>query len=100
MTLVVSFKSRQDLICWPDLCELEAVPGVQILTTLSRDNLAPAPFLHGRISADCLAEIFVNQCHEVTVMSCGPQAIMDQACEVAASSGIPLQQIKTESFES
>lgn len=100
MTLVVSFRSRKDLICWVDLQDMLKHKGVRVVTTLSRDPEANEAFLHGRLDDTMLKHIFGGNYANTTFMSCGPQAIMDLTKEHALKNGVPIEQIKSESFES
>ncbi len=99
MTLVVSYRSRQDLICWDDLTAISQNKNTKVITTLSRDPEASS-FLHGRLNDDMLTQILAGDYENSTFMSCGPQAIMDLAKDHALRHGVPEEQIKTESFES
>ena len=100
MTLLVSYRSRNDLILRTDLERFAKTPGCRVLMTLSRDSHAPSPFLQGRINEDMIVKAVESDFSESTFMSCGPTAIMDLTSQVARSWGVPLEQIKTESFES
>jgi hypothetical protein len=100
MTLLVSYRSRNDLILLADLERLTKTPGCRVLMTLSRDSHAPLPFLHGRINEDMIVKAVEGDFSDSTFMSCGPTAIMDLTTQVARSRGVPPEQIKTESFES
>lgn len=100
MTLVVSFRSRADLLMWKDLQKISAFPKIQILTTLSRDPEAPTEFSQGRMSDLLISKGVDGRYQEATFMSCGPQAIMDLTRTHALSHGVPEDRVKTESFES
>ncbi|MCX6118007.1 MAG: FAD-binding oxidoreductase [Proteobacteria bacterium] len=102
MTLVVSYRSRKDLILWRDIEEIARHPGCQVFVSLSRDNDAPSTFYQGRLSMDSLNGMLNSSVDftNATFMSCGPQAIMDMAKSFAQMKGVPDSQIKTESFES
>lgn len=100
MTLLVSYRSRQDLILAKDLDSLKKTPGCQVFITLSRDASAPSDFWQGRISAETIRKSVANDFTNCTFMSCGPTAIMDLTCQVARDHGVPEEQIKKESFES
>jgi ferredoxin-NADP reductase len=100
MTLLVSYRSRNDFILRTDLERFAKTPGCRVLMTMSRDSQAPAPFLHGRINDDMIVKAVERDFSEATFMSCGPTAIMDLTAQVARSRGVPPEQIKTESFES
>lgn len=99
VTLLVSYRSRVDLICWQDLLEIQKYPGARVVTTLSRENV-PDAFWHGRISDDMLLKAIDGAHHDATFMTCGPQAIMDQTVEHLRKHGVDEAHIKTESFES
>jgi glycine betaine catabolism B len=100
MTLLVSYRSRQDLICWEELTELNAVEGVSVITTLSREDVPEDGFWHGRISDDMLARALAGTYGQTTYMTCGPQAIMDQTVAHLRGQEVPDAHVKTESFES
>ena len=48
MTLLVAYRSKEDLICWSDLEALQKVPGIRVFTTLTREDARDEGFLHGR----------------------------------------------------
>ncbi len=98
VSLLVSYRSREDLICWPDLLEIKKVPGAQVYTTLSRENVPD--FWHGRISDEMLGKAIGGAYQDMTFMTCGPQAIMDQTVAHLKAKGVDDLRIKTESFES
>jgi ferredoxin-NADP reductase len=101
MTLLVSYRSRADLILNEDLQQLARMSGVKVIITLSRDPDAPTPhFWQGRISSDMIARAVNHDFSQSTFMSCGPTAIMNLTKETALAAGVPAEQIKTESFES
>lgn len=99
MTLLVSYRSRKDLILWDDLASINKMPGAKVITTLSRDPEAGEEFWHGRIDEVMLARSVAGSYDQCTFMSCGPQAIMDLTKLHATTHGVPLEQVKTESFE-
>lgn len=100
MTLLVSYRSRQDLILWEDLQRIANHSNSRVVTTLSRDEFATEEFMHGRINEEMLAKVMEGAYRDCTFMSCGPQAIMDLTKLHALAHGVPAEQIKTESFES
>lgn len=100
MTLLVSYRSRKDLILAPDLNKLMSTPGCRVIITLSRDSEAPPEFWQGRISEEMISRALSGDFANCTFMSCGPTAIMDLAGQVARQHGVPDSQIKNESFES
>jgi ferredoxin-NADP reductase len=100
MTLLVSYRSRDDLIANHDLELFKTRENCHVFITLSRDADAPAAYWQGRISADTISKAVCDDFSNCTLMSCGPQAIMDLTREVALNRGVPQSQIKDESFES
>lgn len=100
MTLLVSYRSRKDLILAPDLNKLMSTPGCRVIITLSRDSEAPPEFWQGRISEEMISRAVSGDFANCTFMSCGPTAIMDLTGQVARQNGVPDSQIKNESFES
>jgi glycine betaine catabolism B len=100
MTLLVSYRSRDDLIVKDDLDALAQIKNCNVIITLSRDPSAPSTFLQGRIQPDMIARAVDHNFKHCTFMSCGPTAIMNLTAETARLNGVPDNQIKTESFES
>lgn len=100
MTLVVSYRSREDLILWNDLVTLSKVPGLRVITTLSREDASAQGFWFGRLTHEMLARALGGHYAETTYMTCGPAAIMDLAVEHLRRHGVAEDHIKTESFES
>ena len=100
MTLLVSYRSKADLICWHDLVSIRNLPGIQVFVTLSRENLPEEGFWHGRIDDAMLNKAIAGDYHNCTFMSCGPQAIMDLVDAHCKAHGVVSGQVKTESFES
>ncbi len=100
MSLLVSYRSRIDLICWKDLQEIQKVPGCRVITTLSREDVPEEGFWHGRINDEMLGKAIGAAHHQATFMTCGPQAIMDQTVAHLKARGVDDAFIKTESFES
>ncbi len=100
MTLLVSYRSTKDLICWEDLNALRDIPGCRVIVTLSREHAEKEGFLHGRIDESMLAGAIAGDYANITFMSCGPQAMMDLGRTHATSRGVAPEHFKTESFES
>jgi len=98
--LLVAYRSRQDLLCWKDLEGAKQYANVQIVTTLTRDEAADDEFWTGRPNSEMLDRFFAGRHAEATVMTCGPQAIMDLTTEHLRRYGVDEARIKTESFES
>ncbi len=100
MTLLVSYRSLQDLICWKELQEARAFAKVNVHTTLSREDATQDGFWKGRVD-DVLLERAIDGTYEKgTFMSCGPQAIMDMTVAHLKARGVADHRIKLESFES
>ena len=100
MTLVVSYRSREDLILWNDLVSLSKVPGIRVITTLSREDASDQGFWFGRLTHEMLAKVVDGNYAQTTYMTCGPAAIMDLTVEHLRRYGVEELCIKTESFES
>jgi ferredoxin-NADP reductase len=100
MTLLVSYRSKEDLICWKELMQFKDVPGMAVYTTLSREDKTREGFWHGRITDEHIARAVGGSYADTTYMSCGPTAIMDHAVAHLRAAGVPEHRIKTESFES
>jgi ring-1,2-phenylacetyl-CoA epoxidase subunit PaaE len=96
MTLLVSYRSKEDLILWEILQELNAKPGINVFTTLTREN--DAAFWYGRISPELLERSVDGQYQERTYMLCGPEAMMQTGKE-HLSKFVDAENIKMESFE-
>ncbi len=99
MTLLVSYRSTDDLINWDALQELAKVPGVRIITTLTRQETANEGFLYGRINEDMLNDIFYKDLQNTTFMTCGPQEMMNLTANFLKERGVPHNCIKIESYE-
>ncbi len=98
MTLLVSYRSKNDLILWDDLTKFSRVPGIQIFTTLSRETVAG--FWQGRIDDAMLARAIEGRYQGTSFMTCGPDAVMFQVVEHTRAHGVPDNCVKLESFES
>lgn len=100
MRLLVSFRSTKDLICWKDLVSLQDHPGIEILTTLSREDRRNEGFLYGRIDQDMLGNVLGEQCLDTTFMTCGPEVMMDTTVNYVLSKKVMPKHMKKESFAS
>ena len=98
MTLLVSYRSTEDLICWPEIEAARKFPGVTVQVTLSREN--KLGFWQGRISPQQLTDVVGGAYGGATFMTCGPHAIMDGAAAHWRQAGVAEEHIKMESFES
>lgn len=100
MTLLVSYRSTEDLISWPELTTMQKHPGIRIITTLSREKSEDKGFLFGRINNQMLTEVFnKDDLAHTTFMTCGPQEMMDSTCQFLNDHKVPSDQIKVESYE-
>lgn len=100
MTLYISYRSKQDLIGWSELQQFNKIPGVKIITTLTRENAITEGFWYGRIDNEGLKKAIDGAYEEATFMTCGPTAIMNMTVEHLRQMGVPEEHIKQESFES
>lgn len=100
MTLLVSYRSTDDLICWPALTDAAKLPEVRVITTLSRENLPDQGFWHGRIDQALLEKAVGDSHTDATFMTCGPDAMMHMVKAVLTAKGVPDQHVKLESFAS
>lgn len=98
MTLLVAYRSKLDLICWPDLVELNKVPGVNIITTLTREDAQSEGFLHGRPDDAMFRKVLAGTYQDSSYMTCGPEAMMDQFVEFLKAQDVPHEHIHLESF--
>lgn len=98
MTLLVAYRSKLDLISWNDLLELNKVPGVSIITTLTREDARSEGFLHGRPDDAMFKEVLAGTYEEASYMTCGPEAMMEHFVEFLKGQGVPPEHIHLESF--
>ena len=98
MTLLVSYRSKEDLILWKDLEAINNSPNCKVLTTLSREDLTAEGFLYGRINEAMLKKVVGADFDGTTFMTCGPEVIMDLTVATCRAAGVADAQIKTESF--
>ena len=100
MSLLVSFRSSEDLICWSDLTRLQKESKVKIQVTLSRENKKASGFLQGRIDKSMLHHVIGPDYSMRTFMTCGPSEMMDLVKDHLLSQGVNPKDVKTESFAS
>ncbi|MBC7531334.1 MAG: hypothetical protein H7318_07130 [Oligoflexus sp.] len=98
MTLLVAYRSKLDLISWPDLVAFNKVPGVRIITTLTREDARSEGFLHGRPEIPMLKEVLAGTYADSSYMTCGPEAMMEQFVDFLKSQEVPAEHIHLESF--
>ncbi len=97
MTLLVAYRSQQDLICWQDLLAVKNIPGITVKTTLTREE-STEEFLHGRPNPNMLDAVFGSEYANATFMTCGPEEMMNMVVEHCRSKGAPEEQVELESF--
>ena len=100
MSLLVAYRTQQDLILWNDLQEINAHPNMRVITTLTREHAEDKGFWHGRPTPLQLDQAMNESYTNLTVMTCGPQAMMDMVASHCRQRGVAPDHIKTESFES
>ncbi|MBC7659040.1 MAG: hypothetical protein H7249_04965 [Chitinophagaceae bacterium] len=98
MTLLVAYRSKLDLICWDDLVVLNKVPGVSIITTLTREDARSEGFLHGRPDDAMFRELLKVTYGTSSYMTCGPEAMMNQFVDFLKAENIAPEDIHLESF--
>jgi len=100
MTLLVSYRSKADLILWDAIEQINTHPQCRIVTTLSREDATGDGFWYGRIDASMISKLLDGNFTGKTFMTCGPDAIMNTAVACAKAHGVEDRHIKTESFSS
>lgn len=98
LTLLVAFRSRQDLICWDTLASLKHSPGVKVITCLSREDATNAGFWHGRICPEFIDQAVEGSYEGKTFMTCGPEEMMAMTVKHVREQNVALEHMKTESF--
>lgn len=96
LTLLVSYRSTKDLICWEDLQELQQYEGVNIVTTLTREN--QDGYWQGRPSPEMIDRLTLRSYEEKSFMTCGPTEMMDMVVDHLKEKGVSEGSIHTESF--
>lgn len=101
MTLFVTFRSDQDLMCWKDIKELRDKANIKIIVTLSRQEKLPEEdlFIKGRVTPEVIENHLENCYEQRTYMSCGPEALMEMVTKHLREKGVEEKHIKLESFD-
>ncbi len=99
MTLIVSYRTKKDLILWQDIEALQKIPGCRVVTSLSREHAEEEGFWYGRITEESLDRLLEGNVAGKTYMTCGPQAMMDMTVGFLKKHGVEDSNIKTESFD-
>ncbi len=98
MTLLVAYRSKLDLISWNELVEFNKIPGIAIITTLTREDARDEGFLHGRPDSDMFTEVLAGTYADSSYMTCGPEAMMKQFVEFLKAKDVAPEDIHLESF--
>jgi ferredoxin-NADP reductase len=99
MSLLVCYKSQRDLICWDLLQKVSKIPGISIVTTLTRENAPEKNFLSGRISEPMIENLVHGDYKNSTYMTCGPTEMMSLVERHLLSHNVAPANIKMESFD-
>ncbi len=98
-SLLVSYRSREDLILYDELKKIQLDPFISTTITLTRDLEAGAEFWKGRISPQILKKFTASaDLNNTLFMSCGPDEMMKIAVDFLKDQGVPDERIMTESF--
>lgn len=120
MTLLVSYRSGDDIIFRQELLDLASLPGIRVFITFTRNTpdtsevlgghgvaATTAPqglkIFEGRIDADLLNRALTESgtpLSSTTFFTCGPVPMMDLVQRTFLAQGVPQSRIKMESFES
>jgi ferredoxin-NADP reductase len=100
LSLLVAYRSKLDLICWREIEELRAFPGVRIEVALTREDATGEGFWQGRPDEAMIARFFDGRYDNTTVMTCGPIPLMELTSSHCLRHGMAPERVKTESFES
>ncbi len=98
MTLLVAYRSLKDLISWDAITELRDIPGIKVVTTLTRENATDQGFWNGRPDPKMLDQVVENIYDDKTFLTCGPESMMEMVVNHATSQGVAPEHAMTESF--
>jgi ferredoxin-NADP reductase len=96
LNLLVSQRSREDLIGKDLLAKAAKIPGIKIWTTLTREKADG--YLSGHIEEATLSQFFAGHIEDGVFMTCGPDAIMAKTVAYLQGQGVAPERIKQESF--
>ncbi len=96
MSLLVSYRTRRDLIGWQELQAFAKAAHFHLHLTLTGER--DRRFLHGRINAALLNTVLAGRIAGKTFMLCGPEAMMQIVTAALLDAGVDAEQIRTESF--
>lgn len=97
--LIISFRSRWDLISWETLSLLNEEPNIRVHLTLSQDETPDVTANKGRITPDFISSSIDGQYDNKTFMICGPEGLMAAASNYLKDKNVSPLHIKTESFQ-
>jgi ferredoxin-NADP reductase len=98
MTLLVAYRSKEDLISWTELEAINKVPGCKVICTLTREDARSEGFLYGRPDEAMFAETMTGTYADTTYMTCGPDAMMNLVIDFTKRQGVPAEHAMMESF--
>lgn len=98
MNLLVSYRTKNDLICMKEINELREVSGIRIEISLTREPSPGEGFLEGRISSEMLNQVFGDYQGQ-TFMTCGPEEMMQLVKKQVLDHQVPPEHMKMESFD-
>ena len=99
MSLFVTFRSDEELMCWEDLEELRSKEGMDVFITLSRQEKVSEKFIKGRVTPDLIHEKLEADYNSKTYMTCGPEALMQMVVRHLDSKEVDKESVKLESFD-
>lgn len=98
LSLLVAYRSKNDLIAWDELQALQKYPGVRIQVTLTREDATAEGFWHGRPDPTMLARFIDGAYAEASYMTCGPEEMMNMTVEHLKSNQVADEDIQLEAF--
>ena len=98
MTLLVAYRSKKDLICWDCLEELNKIPNMKVITTLTREDASAEGFWQGRPSPEMLDKAVGDDYQNATFFTCGPEAMMSMVVKRCTEKQVEKEHIQLESF--
>jgi ferredoxin-NADP reductase len=96
--LLYSSRTRADVIYGPELSELGAADGVDVVFTLTREAPAGWDGRRGRIDGAMLDEVFWPAGDAPLIYVCGPTGFVETAAAAFVGLGHPAGRIRTERF--
>ena len=100
MSLIVTYKTKEDLIAWDLLQEMQKKDGIDIFITLSREVSTYKNCRSGRLNSQLITEAIGSDFCNKTFMTCGPSSMMSMVKNILLENRVHINDIKTESFDS